>query len=467
VIATPPPSTELAMQNNDTRGCRRRLAPAAAALWTAIFAAAIVAPRLARAAADDDSAAAAPASLSEDSQACQKCHDRPDLSMHTQDGKPLSLYVSTGAFLASRHNTNDCTDCHDDIEDDAHAKDRPPVASRRAYAQQLVAGCVSCHKKNVTLYQDGVHAAMVKDGSDKAPLCTDCHEVHTLLSVKIVRPVAETPCLKCHEEIGKAYVSDVHGTKRVAGGNKAPLCADCHQAHANRAPSFDTRLRDACLGCHQDAFEKHKDWLPNAGRHFDAISCPVCHAPTAERRVSLRLFEAQGNNQLIEREGVPRFEMRTAAADGAGAGLDERALLSLLEAYGREQGRGGSVVLRGRLEVRSGVQAHQLADKAKALRDCDTCHREGAPAFQSVVLTIVGPDGRPLRHGVDKQVLSSLTALESVRGFYAIGATRIKLLDWLLLLVAVGSAGGVLGHMTLKWLTRRARARDGAPPGAH
>jgi len=83
------------------------------------------------------------------------------------------------------------------------------------------------------------------------------------------------------------------------------------------------------------------------------------------------------------------------------------------------------------------------------------------------VLTIVGPDGRPLRHGVDQQVLSSLTALESVRGFYAIGATRIKLLDWLLLLVVVGSAGGVLGHMAMKWWMRRERERAGAPPAKH
>jgi len=105
------------------------------------------------------------------------------------------------------------------------------------------------------------------------------------------------------------------------------------------------------------------------------------------------------------------------------------------------------------------VQAHQLAEKSKAIRDCDTCHREGAQAFQSVVLTIAGPDGRPLRHGVNKDVLSSIMATDSVRGFYAIGATRIKLLDVLLLLVVLGSLGGVLGHLTLKWATRRIRAK--------
>jgi len=401
---------------------------------------------------------AAEASLSDDSQACQKCHDKPDLKMQTQDGKTWSLHVSSDAFLKSRHNTNDCTDCHDDIDGDEHAKTKPAVKSRRDYALALNEGCKSCHKKHVAQFKDSVHAALLRDGSDKAPLCSDCHEVHTLLSVKIVKPVAETPCLKCHQEIGKAYAADVHGLERIAQGKPAPICADCHQAHAIRAASSDEGLKDACLACHKDAVAQHKDWLPNAGRHFEAISCPVCHAPTAERRVSLRLFDSQGKHEVAEKTGVPRFEKRVQAADQTGQGLDERALWSLLQEFSRDDGQ-GDVVLRGRLEVRAGVQAHQLAEKSQAISDCDTCHREGAQAFQSVVLTIAGPDGRPLRHGVNNEVLNSLVAIESVRGFYAIGATRIKLLDVLLVLVVLGSVGGVLAHMTVKWATRRMRAK--------
>jgi hypothetical protein len=410
-------------------------------------------------------AGAKEAALSDDSQACQKCHDKADLAMRTQDGKAWSLHVSSDAFLKSQHAKNDCTDCHEDIGDDAHATKKPAVKSRRDYALGLNASCTSCHKKKVAQYQDSVHAALVKEGSAEAPLCSDCHAVHTLQSVKVARPVAETPCLKCHEEIGKAYLGDVHGLKRVAEDTSSPLCADCHQAHSIHAPSSDTRLKDACLACHEDAFAKHKRWLPNTGRHFEAISCPVCHAPAAERRVNLRLFERRGERQIVETVGVPRFETRVQAVGNGGQRIDERALLSLLEAYGRDEGR-GDVVLRGRLEVRSGAQAHQLAAKAKAIRDCDICHRQGAQAFQSVVLTIAGPDGRPLRHGVDERVLNSLTAMESVRGFYAVGATRIKLLDWLLVLVVLGSVGGVVGHMTLKWATRRMRERSATRPPA-
>jgi hypothetical protein len=76
-----------------------------------------------------------------------------------------------------------------------------------------------------------------------------------------------------------------------------------------------------------------------------------------------------------------------------------------------------------------------------------------------VTLTIAGPDGRPLRHGIQKEVLNSLTSMESVRGFYAIGSTRIKLLDTLLVMVVLGAICVPLGHMTVKRLFKSVREK--------
>ena len=121
-----------------------------------------------------------------------------------------------------------------------------------------------------------------------------------------------------------------------------------------------------------------------------------------------------------------------------------------------------ATTLRGRLEVRSGVEAHQISEKEKAISDCNVCHKAGAVAFQSVSLTIAGPDGRPIRHAVQKEVLTSLLATESIRGFYAIGSTRIKLLDILLVLVVLGAASVPLGHMTVKRLFKGVREKRDA-----
>ena len=73
---------------------------------------------------------------------------------------------------------------------------------------------------------------------------------------------------------------------------------------------------------------------------------------------------------------------------------------------------------------------------------------------------MAGPDGRPLRHDASQGVLNSIESIGSVGGFYAIGSTRIKLLD-VLLLMALGA--GILlplAHLSVKLMSERKRARD-------
>jgi len=397
-------------------------------------------------------------SLSKEDQACLKCHDKEGETKTLGNGEKLSLHISTQAYLASMHKDTSCEDCHSDIDGKTHGKVKSSLQSRRELALSMKDACVTCHKKKAKEYGDSVHAVMVKDGSEKAPVCSDCHSPHTLHSVKDAAPIADTPCAKCHDQIFKAYAADVHGQERAAKGKIAPLCADCHQAHAVKAASLGFGVRDACLACHKDAEALHKDWLPNTGLHFEAISCPACHAPDAQRRINLRLYDLKEKRQLAEKTGVPRFEKLASAADVKATGLDERALWSLLKEF-NGGGADGNTVLRGRLEVKTGLQAHQIADKSKAIRECATCHSADSSPFQSVTLTIAGPDGRPLRHGVEKGVLNSLTSMDSVRGFYAIGATRIRLLDYLLILVVAGAAFVPIAHMTVRWMFRRVRAK--------
>jgi predicted CXXCH cytochrome family protein len=394
--------------------------------------------------------------LAKEDLACLTCHDKAGLEKKLESGENLSLQISTKGYVDSMHNGTSCEDCHSNLDAKTHGKTKTAIKSKRDFSLSMKESCRTCHKKKFTEYEDSVHAALIKEGSKKAPMCSDCHNPHTVRSAKIVEPINATPCAKCHEEIFKAYSKDVHGQERIAKGISAPLCAGCHQAHNVKAASMGDGVKDACLSCHKDAVNQHKDWLPNTARHFEAISCPVCHAPDAQRRVNLRLYDGAAKRQIAEKTGVPKFEKRADAADGNDVGLDERALWSLLKEFNQDGGN-GKTVLRGRLEVRSGVEAHQLSDKSRAIKDCDTCHKEGAAAFQSVTLTIAGPDGRPLRHGIQKDVLNSLTSMDSVRGFYAIGSTRIKLLDILLVLVLMGAVSVPLVHMTIKRLFKSVR----------
>jgi predicted CXXCH cytochrome family protein len=396
--------------------------------------------------------------LSDETQACLDCHDQESQQKKLGNGELLSLNVSAKAFTASMHKETDCEDCHSDIDAKTHGKVAVDITSRRDYALGMQDSCLTCHKKKVTEYGDSVHAAMIREGSQKAPLCSDCHQPHTVQSSKIVAPIEATPCTQCHENIFKAYAQDVHGIARAAKGNSAPLCADCHQAHNVKAASMGTGIKDSCIACHKDAVKQHQDWLPNTERHFSAISCPACHAPGAKRRVNLRLYDSASKVQISEKSGVPQFDKRTEAADVNKQGLNERALWSLLKEFSQSEGD-SKTVLQGRLEVSSGVEAHQLSEKSKAIKECDTCHKKGAEPFQSVTLTIAGPDGRPVRHGVQQDVLNSLMSVDSVRGFYVIGSTRIKLLDILLVLVVLGAMSVPIAHMTVKRLFKNMREK--------
>jgi predicted CXXCH cytochrome family protein len=416
--------------------------------------------------------------FSKDSLACLKCHEKPDIEdKKLEDGKTLSMHVSGKDFLAAMHSEQDCTDCHNDLDEKDHGKVKTPLKSQRALKAAMQETCRDCHKKRQKQYDDSLHAALIKGGSDKAPYCASCHNAHLQQSVKLVAPIDKTPCAECHEKIFKAYTSDVHGKARVTKGKESPICYDCHQSHDIKAASLGEGPKPACLNCHKNAAEKHADWLPNSKLHFEAISCVVCHSPNATGRVNLRLFDDVKDVQLRETSGVPKFAGRAKAGDDTNNGLDGGDLSTLLKQFSLDAGPQGKVVVHGRLEVSNGVEAHQLAAKDKAIKACDTCHKQGAEPFKSVVVSIASADGRPLRHEVQQAVLGSATALESVRGFYALGSTRIKLLDTLLVLSVLACIAACGVHAGARVMTvglrrrraaeNRARAQGGKSNGSH
>lgn len=407
-----------------------------------------------------DDEADEPIELEEEDQACLECHDDPKLSVKLESGETLSLFISTQEFLGSMHNENSCADCHFDIDLDTHGKGEPVIASKRDLGVAMGDTCRDCHKKKYREYDDSVHALLIAEGNTEAPMCADCHNPHTVRSWELAEPEAAMPCGKCHQDIFDATAKDVHGLARGNKQDPGPVCSGCHKAHGVKAASLGTGIRDTCLACHKDAAALHEVWLPNTKLHFDAITCPVCHAPNAQRRVNLRLYRdlGGGQEQILEKRGVPQFVQLAKAADQESLGLDDRALLNLLKDL-TPDARQGKAVLRGRLEVSSGVESHQLADKSKAIADCQVCHQAGAATFQSVILSIAGPDGRPLRHGVREEVLNSAFSVDSIRGFYVLGSTRIKLLDYLLALTVLGLGGGITAHMTARILFRKAREK--------
>ena len=285
----------------------------------------------------------------------------------------------------------------------------------------------------------------------KRPTCVGCHAPHSV--VKGAAATMDTvPCKTCHGDIFKAYSASVHGQLRQQGLTMAPLCFGCHGAHDVAVPSAGVGRRDVCLGCHTEALASHRTWLPNVDLHFSVVSCPVCHAPKAQRMVNLILYNPTTQKETPRPLGIPEFQTLDGAHNDGKAGLDPTTLLALLRA---SDGPHGKTALRGRLEVRTGVEDHELTLASQAIGTCSTCHKQGSAAFQSVVVSVAGPAGIPIRYDANTEVLRSALTINSVGGFYAIGGTRVTILDVLLGLALVGGIGGPLTHMAWRWSFRR------------
>jgi hypothetical protein len=388
--------------------------------------------------------------LNDEDRVCLECHADPALTRRLDDGSTRSVHVSPQWFAASMHANEGCEACHAEIDLDHHGEPHQAVRSELGRLE-VMETCRDCHRKPVKQYEDSVHLAMARHGSAEAPLCADCHDPHATRPVDEAAGDPDAMCATCHEPIARAHAASVHGRP----GDDRLACKDCHRAHDVKAASFGDHLKDQCLSCHEDVAATHAEWLPNSERHLEAIACAACHSPGTMRRVNLRLYEGGVLHQAAGPLGIPQFVRAADAGDELG--LDGRALWSLLQDFSRN-GSADRTVVRGRLEVQTGVEAHALADRSQALDDCRTCHRKGAASFQSVTVSMVGPDGRPLHRSASSSVLTSIESIGSVAGFYAIGSTRILLLDILLLMAL---AGGILvpgAHLAVKLVTARRRA---------
>jgi predicted CXXCH cytochrome family protein len=269
---------------------------------------------------------------------CLACH--ADASLQDASGK--SIAVDGHTFGESIHGSLKCGDCHAAIKDYPHPDQITPVKCESCHADQAqgLAGsvhanraehpCTSCHgdahkiypkddarsavyalnvprtcgnchgnsemaKKHglpnvYPLYLDSIHGfALSKEGLLVAANCNSCHGSHHILSHK--DPVSPTnkanipkTCGACHAGINASYMSGVHGKAVAAGNMKAPVCTDCHTAHAILQPTADAfRMQSTpiCGSCHKEKLSTYRDTfhsqLGSLGGYVETARCWDCH----------------------------------------------------------------------------------------------------------------------------------------------------------------------------------------------
>ncbi len=174
-------------------------------------------------------------------------------------------------MAAGKHGAT-CADCHG-----AHDIARPTDAHARLARPNVGATCGQCHAAEFAAYRDSVHGVALARGVRDAPVCTDCHGEHAILShTDPASPVfaANIPgetCGRCHESIRlgekyglpqgqvAAFRDSYHGLALRSGQLTAANCASCHGVH-DIQPSRDPRshvhpanLATTCGKCHPGA----------------------------------------------------------------------------------------------------------------------------------------------------------------------------------------------------------------------
>lgn len=112
-------------------------------------------------------------------------------------------------------------------------------------------------------YQQSVHGRAVASGSEKAAVCTDCHGSHEILQASdpkssIFKFNVPQTCAKCHKAVEQEFMQSIHGQSVARGNGQAPVCTDCHGIHSIKAHLDPTSsvaaqnlAKTTCARCHE------------------------------------------------------------------------------------------------------------------------------------------------------------------------------------------------------------------------
>lgn len=268
---------------------------------------------------------------------CEDCHQgyNPDEIPHTKSNEKVkcnNCHEDLKGIEKSVHKKVDCYDCHTKHEVtsvkelqknqtenclDCHKKKNIQQFSSSVHAKNNV-GCNGCHKgghetvriqksevsnvcgkchnENKMAFKNSVHNTVLKGGNPNAPVCTDCHGSHQILTSKI--SIESEGCLNCHlnqklfpgEAKGSAdfvakYKTSIHASIEK-GQTEAAGCVDCHGDHMIQNPEdpkSSTKLArqiETCGKCHKDItdkFKKSKHGQELLNGNDKAPTCSDCH----------------------------------------------------------------------------------------------------------------------------------------------------------------------------------------------
>jgi cytochrome b subunit of formate dehydrogenase len=179
-----------------------------------------------------------------------------------------------------------------------------PVTCGKCHGQKFLMESNGESAQPFVSYQQSVHGRAIEKGSTKAAVCTDCHGAHQILAASDAQSpiskfkVPET-CGKCHSAIQQTFNTSIHGQAIAHGNSLAPVCTDCHGIHSIKghkdpnSPVAEQNLsRDTCARCHDGVRLSQEFGVPGnrvstymdsyhglamEGGSIIAANCSSCH----------------------------------------------------------------------------------------------------------------------------------------------------------------------------------------------
>jgi len=138
-----------------------------------------------------------------------------------------------------------------------------PATCGTCHSQKFVMAASGHSNQPFLSYEESVHGRAVAAGSEKAAVCTDCHGSHEILAASdpkssIFKFNVPLTCAKCHGPVKEEFAASIHGQAIARGNWQAPVCTDCHGIHSIKShldPKSPVNAANValvtCARCHE------------------------------------------------------------------------------------------------------------------------------------------------------------------------------------------------------------------------
>jgi predicted CXXCH cytochrome family protein len=192
--------------------------------------------------------------IAEEAEGCLACHSDDSLTRTLDSGEAAPLFMKPDGLAKSVHKTLRCTDCHAGLGEVPHPERRQKnlLQWKASFAEV----CKTCHFDNYTKTLDSVHYGLQVRGDAFAPNCVKCHGSHEITHPAQPRSRISQTCATCHEGVYAKYARSVHGRALLEDGNQdVPVCTDCHHSHdiaGTKDRAWLMKTPTLCGRCHAD-----------------------------------------------------------------------------------------------------------------------------------------------------------------------------------------------------------------------